>query len=48
MRQPALLFGAVAGGRDDWLKLWQSLPADPAVEEVRRNMPIRFPTLWLR
>ena len=46
VRQPALLFGAVAGGRDDWLKLWQSLPADPAVEEVRRNMPIRFPTLW--
>ena len=46
VRQPALLFGAVAAGREDWLTLWKSLPADPAVEEVRRNLPIRFPTLW--
>ncbi len=46
VRQPALLFGAVAAGREDWLALWKSLPADPAAEEVRRNMPIRFPTLW--
>ena len=46
VRQPALLFGAIAGGREDWLTLWQHLPADPAVEEVRRNFPIRFPTLW--
>lgn len=46
VRQPALLFGAVAAGREDWLTLWQSLPSDPAVEEVRRNLPIRFPTLW--
>ena len=46
VRQPALLFGAVAAGREDWLALWKSLPSDPAVEEVRRNMPIRFPTLW--
>jgi hypothetical protein len=46
VRQPALLFGAVAEGREDWLNLWKSLPADPADEEVRRNFPIRFPTLW--
>ncbi len=46
VRQPALLFGAVAAGREDWLHLWEQLPADPAVEEVRRNLPIRFPTLW--
>jgi hypothetical protein len=46
VRQPALLFGAVAAGREDWLALWQRLPSDPVVEEVRRNLPIRFPTLW--
>jgi len=46
VRQPALLFGAVAAGREDWLELWRNLPSDPAVEEVRRNFPIRFPTLW--
>lgn len=48
VRQPALLFGALAGDREDWLALWKRLPADPAVEEVRRNFPIRFPTLWLK
>jgi hypothetical protein len=47
VRQPALLFGALAAGREDWLALWKKLPADPAVEEVRRNFPVRFPTLWL-
>lgn len=48
IRQPALLFGALATGNRDWLELWKRLPADSAVEEVRRNFPIRFPTLWLR
>ena len=48
VRQPALLFGALAGGRRDWLALWGRLEADPLGEEVRRNFPIRFPTLWLR
>lgn len=47
VRQPALLFGAIASGREDWLALWKSLPADPTIEEVRRNFPIRFPTLWI-
>jgi len=46
VRQPALLFGALAADRPDWLALWQRLPSDPVVEEVRRNFPIRFPTLW--
>lgn len=48
VRQPALLFGALATGRRDWLALWQKLPPDSDVEEVRRNFPLRFPTLWLR
>lgn len=47
VRQPALLFGAQATGHADWLATWQRLPADPQVEEVRRNFPIREPVLWV-
>jgi hypothetical protein len=46
-RQPALIFGALATGREDWLKLWERLPADPTDEEIRRNFPIRQPVLWV-
>ncbi len=48
IRQPALLFGALSAGRADWLATWRRLPPDSAVDEVRRNFPIRYPTLWLR
>jgi hypothetical protein len=48
VRQPCLLFGAIAAGREDWLALWQRLEADPQVGEVRRNFPIREPVLWVR
>ncbi len=47
VRQPALLFGALATGNEDWLKLWERLPADPTVEEIQRNFPIRQPVLWV-
>ena len=47
VRQPALLFGALATGNENWLKLWERLPADPQVEEIRRNFPIREPVLWV-
>ncbi|MFA9438345.1 alginate lyase family protein [Uliginosibacterium sp. sgz301328] len=47
VRQPALLFGALSAGREDWLALWQRLPADPEVFEVRRNYPVRNPSIWL-
>ena len=48
VRQPSLIFGALAAGREDWLATWQRLDPDPAVEEVRRNFPIRQPVLWVR
>jgi hypothetical protein len=48
IRQPALLFGALAADHADWLTLWRRLPADSVVEEVQRNFPVRYPTLWLR
>jgi hypothetical protein len=48
IRQPALLFGALAKGRSDWLALWKRLPPDPGVEEIIRNYPIREPVLWVQ
>jgi hypothetical protein len=47
VRQPSLVFGALAAGRDDWLEVWKRLEPDPKVEEVRRNFPIRQPVLWV-
>jgi hypothetical protein len=48
IRQPCLLFGALTTGRREWLELWQRLPADPTIEEIRRNYPVREPVLWAR
>lgn len=48
VRQPSLLFGALAAGRMDWLAEWQSLKPDPTVEEIIRNHPVREPVLWVR
>ena len=47
-RQPALLFAGLALGEQKYLDLWQRLPADPADPEVRRNIAITQPLLWLR
>jgi hypothetical protein len=35
-------------GKPEYLKLWRQLPADPADAEVRRNMAVTQPLLWLR
>lgn len=48
VRSPALLFGGLASGNREWVDLWRRLPPDSPVEEVQRNSPVRFPTLWLR
>jgi hypothetical protein len=47
-RQPCLLFGGLALGEQKYLDLWQKLPPDPADAEVRRNMAITQPVLWLK
>lgn len=47
VREPALLFGAIATGRRDWLEMWQRLEPDPPNAEVRRLFPIRQPVLWM-
>jgi len=46
VRQPALLFGALATNNPAWLALWKTLDPDPTTEEVQRNYPIRHPLLW--
>ncbi len=47
VRQPSLLFGGLAAGREDWLDLWRRLDPDPVIGEVVRNFPVRQPLLWL-
>ena len=47
-RQTNLLFGGLAFGEQKYLDLWQNLPADPTDAEVRRNIAITQPLLWLK
>ncbi|WP_447727156.1 alginate lyase family protein [Sphingomonas koreensis] len=47
VRHPALLFGARALDRPDWLRIWSNLNPDPAIGEVIRNFPVRQPLLWV-
>ena len=47
-RQPCLLFAGVAFEQQKYLDLWKRLPADPANEEVRRNIAITQPILWVK
>ena len=47
-RQPSLLFAGLALGEQKYLDLWRRLPADPPSDEVRRNIAITQPILWLK
>jgi hypothetical protein len=46
-RQPCLLFAGLALNEPSYLELWKRLPADPSNDEVRRNIAITQPLLWL-
>jgi hypothetical protein len=46
-RQPCLLFAGLALSEPSYLQLWMHLPADPENLEVRRNIAITQPVLWL-
>jgi len=46
-RQPCLLFAGIAFGENKYVELWTRLPADPADPEVRRNIAIKQPGLWV-
>ena len=47
-RQPCLLFAGLALGERDYLELWKRLPPDPTDPEIRRNIAITQPLLWVR
>jgi hypothetical protein len=47
-RQPCLLFAGIALGEPRYIDLWKKLEPDPRDPEVRRNIAITQPLLWLR
>ncbi|TVY11048.1 alginate lyase family protein [Paenibacillus cremeus] len=44
---PSLLFAGLALNKPEYIELWKSLDPDPTDTEVRRNIAIRQPILWL-
>jgi hypothetical protein len=47
VRQSSLLFGGIALNTKKYTDLWKSLNADFTNPEVIRNMPVRYPLLWI-
>lgn len=45
--QPAFLFGAIAFNRPDFFELWKNKKHFLEILEVKRNLPIRNPLLWM-
>ena len=43
----AIVFAGLAYGRPQYIDLWKRLPADPVMTEIQRNMPVRYPVLWI-
>jgi hypothetical protein len=48
IRQPSLLFAGLALSNPEYVKVWQTLPPEPEVEEIVRNNPIRQALLWVK
>uniref|UniRef100_UPI004048756C alginate lyase family protein n=1 Tax=Mariniflexile sp. TaxID=1979402 RepID=UPI004048756C len=47
VRQPALLFGGLALNNEAYLELWKSLSPNFTTQEIIRNMPVKYPLLWI-
>lgn len=47
VRQPALLFAGLALKESQYLELWRKLPPEPGEPEIRRNVAITQPILWI-
>jgi beta-galactosidase len=47
-RQPSLLLAGLALGEPAWIDLWKKLSPEISNEEVRRNIAITQPVLWLK
>jgi hypothetical protein len=47
VRQSSLLFGGLAYKNNKYLALWKSLNSNYTTPEIVRNMPVRYPILWV-
>jgi len=47
VRQPCLLFAYAESGDGKFFDLWKKLDADPTDPEIRRNMAVTQPLLWI-
>ena len=47
VRHAALVFAGLAYREPKYIELWNQLPADPVMTEIQRNMPVRYPSLWV-
>ena len=47
VRQPCLVLAGVQLQEPAYTRIWERLEADPQDTEVRRNLPLRHPLLWL-
>jgi len=47
VRQSSLLFGGLAFKNKKYIELWKSLKANVTTAEIIRNMPVRYPILWV-
>jgi hypothetical protein len=47
VRHPSLLFAGVKFKNTGYLSAWEKLESDPNTFEVLRNLPLRYPLLWV-
>ncbi|MCK4685780.1 MAG: alginate lyase family protein, partial [Pirellulales bacterium] len=47
VRHPSLLFAGLHYEDAHYLNVWKNLEADPETFEVKRNLPLRHPLLWV-
>jgi hypothetical protein len=45
--QPSLLFGSLAYSQKEWFATWSKLEHDPKVQEIIRNIAIKYPIIWI-
>jgi hypothetical protein len=47
VRQSSLLFAGLAYDNAEYIDMYLKLPANPAHPEVIRNLPVRYPAIWM-
>jgi hypothetical protein len=47
VRQSSLLFGGIAYKNKKYIELWKALNSNVTTPEIIRNMPVRYPILWV-